>query len=225
MGCLALDDASLVSGEQGRISQAVSAHMGRGSEVRNELSASLAKLPNLLMLLVQGLKGVCVGIYITLRVASGCVRRSHRTIIQFLYPLTSGTPSREFADVLQENGGLTELRKRVISMKLSPRMRSELERKHFWRVHAPQEKLAKYFVSIRTAVSALDLPFSELQVIDNILDGMRLKDRLRITFARKPRSFAELAALLGTTERLGFADQQRQDVQCNYEYLDTWRGA
>lgn len=226
VGGMSLDAVNLTSGDPEGTSPGVTDQGGQASDVRNDLSASLAKLPNPLMLLVQGIKELSIEslgqvefvlkFIARFEVHADVLGVPHRTVIQFLYPLASGRLSRVFAEVLGEEGGLKELRKRIISLRLSPRMRVELERKHFWRAQGLRENLATYIESIREAVSALDLPYNEQQVVDNILEGMRPEDRSRLTFAKKPASFGELEALLATIEGFDFVDQGRADVHCNH---------
>lgn len=139
-----------------------------------------------------------------LQVHADVLKVPHSLLLSLLYPLARGTLSFAFSEVMQEQGSLRELRRKILTQKLSARMRRRLE-DQYWERQGEQEPLEQYCDRVRTAVQALDMQIAESDTIRHLFEGMRTQDRCRFTCISPPKTLQELIDSVGT---LAIADQQ-----------------
>lgn len=148
---------------------------------------------------------------VRLQIHADVLKVPHSVLLSLLYPLARGTLSFAFSEVMQEQGSLRELRRKILTQKLSARMRRQLEDR-YWQAQGEQEPLEQYCDRVRTAVQALDMQISESDTIRHLFEGMRPQDRCRFICISPPRTLQELADSVGA---LAFADQQRSSVRAS----------
>lgn len=180
---------------------------------------TFARLPNPISYLFQNLSVMSVDelqqvieilwLLVRLEKHADALSVSHQVILQLMYPLTRGILSRRVAEVLEVKGTLGDLRRKITRDRISPRIKSELVKKYFYRVQGHEETLQQYIEEIRIAVTALELPVTEEEAVENILEGIKPEDRSRLFFLPKPATFTELDELVFKIESRRVADASR----------------
>lgn len=141
---------------------------------------------------------------------------------QLLSPIVSGRLEQLLKDAMRHDLSVSAFRELICRNYLSPRVRHEAIGREYLEVQHDNEPLEKYVQRVKDSARNLCLNYSEAEVVENILQGMRPSDRSRALFCERPQNFGQLEQLINRVQDLAYADQQRgrcnssqQQVQAN----------
>ena len=100
----------------------------------------------------------------------------------------------------------------ILEFFVPARVMERLRVEQVYRPQAPAETLSRFVGEIRRVARVLRLNFSEQQLVDLILEGIKPEERSRLVFCARPTSFAELDRLSIISRGVQDADSQRREV-------------
>jgi hypothetical protein len=98
----------------------------------------------------------------------------------------------------------------VLQFFVPGRLFESLKQNLFRRLQHSDESFPAYVSSIRDAALVLELPVSEQEIINNILDGLSPAQRSRFVFQARPSTWADVDSLCVHDRNVFFADSNRQ---------------
>lgn len=117
--------------------------------------------------------------------------------------------SDRLLDCLKRGVSFDTFHAEVLDYFVPTRVMERLRVERVYRPQAPGEMLSQYVGEIRSLAQVLRLNFSEGQLVDLIVEGIKPQDRSRFVFCAKPTTFAELDRLSRFSSGIQDCDFQR----------------
>lgn len=197
--------------------QCSGAESGRGNESLGQPFSNFSKLPHPLSATLQNIPyvdGLDVNALLAFLEEIFRIRdfpgMTDAALLEILAPFCLKPLSDRLFDCLRRGVSFDIFHAEVIEYFIPARVMERLRVERVYRPQAPAETLSRFVGDIRGVARVLRLGFSERQLVDLILEGVKPEERSRLVFCARPSSFADLDRLSIFSRGVQDADLQRE---------------
>lgn len=175
------------------------------SKLPHPLSATLSSLRQIDGLEINSLLGFLEEVF-RIREFPGM---TDAMLLELIAPFCLKPLRDRLFDCLRRQTSFDKFHSEVLDYFVPTRVMERLKVERVYRAQAHHETLSQFVSDIRAVGQVLRLGFSESQLVETILQGIKPEERSRLVFAPRPSSFADLDKLCIFSRSVQDADFQR----------------